>query len=97
MIIETITSRDTDTEICVTCPDCKAFEYFDPRPWHHCINCMEIRVNDFIRKCTDCGCDKPATGDVHWLNVCTTVEKETYEKLKELDANDPEILKVLKR
>jgi hypothetical protein len=73
MHIETITSRESDTEICVTCPQCRTFEYFDPRPWRHCEDCMAIRASDFIRVCPKCG-PSPATGDVEWLPVCTTVE-----------------------
>lgn len=111
MIVSVITDSDNDTEIVVTCPDCGATEWFDPRPWHHCIDCMAVRANGFIHKCTECGCDKPAIGarvnpydgstereDItKWVNICTTVEKEIYEKLKHLDPIDPAICKVLGR
>lgn len=84
MHIETITKSETDTEICVTCPGCGDFEYFDPRPWRHCTDCMKIRASDFIRGCPKCG-ESKATGDTQWLMVCTPVEREVCEIRTEAD------------
>lgn len=70
MYIETITSSERDSEVCVSCPQCGASEYFDPRPGMHCGDCEAIRQSGIFYKCPFCGPQTP-TGDVEWLSFLT--------------------------
>lgn len=108
MIVTVITDRDTDTEICVECSKCDFMEFFDPRPWHCCGDCMGARVSDCIRKCPKCGDDSPTVGAVgffnnderedasKWLTICTTVEAEVYAKYVASDFDRETIRGMLK-
>lgn len=63
MDVLTITDKETDTEICVTCPKCHYQDYYDPRPFRHCADCQQARVVRTLVKCPACGDESPSTGD----------------------------------
>jgi hypothetical protein len=70
MYIQTITSSERDSEVCVSCPNacCPAGGvYFDPRPGHCCEGCELSRRSGLLTQCPNCGPQVP-TGDVEWLD-----------------------------
>lgn len=79
MIIDVITSRENDTEVYVSCPNCGANDYFDPRPWRHCPGCARIRVSGFIVQCTNCGDRTAPTGDgVNYVPGCFSPTEKAF-------------------
>lgn len=60
MIVEVITASESDTEVCVTCPNGCGFWYFDPRQSKvHCVDCQIAIERDTLHKCPECGNNDP--------------------------------------